>query len=327
VVTSTNPAQDYKYNGKELNDELGLNWYDYGARNYDAALGRWMSPDPVSEFYYDYSPFVYGGNNPLIYTDPNGLWIVNIISNTDKSGNTTYSLNFTAEEGDDLKSLSTQLGISQKDILAAHPELKGKSISDGDSFGLGNIEGVKQINGAINEVAKKQDKWNCANFACGSDKTIKSQWDNPNNNNIEDLASILRNDYTSVSESSSKIGTIIHYRLNSASKTKKYIASQYRKQLKAQGYSDAQIDTYLKSPQVQTQLDNMSKALVADERHFSVVVLKNKSGTGVQNIVQKAGKNNFKFKVDDAKKAGATLPYAPTPVGGTNNPYYNKKGN
>jgi hypothetical protein len=29
----------YKYNGKELQDELGLNMYDYGARNFDPALG------------------------------------------------------------------------------------------------------------------------------------------------------------------------------------------------------------------------------------------------------------------------------------------------
>ena len=33
----------FKYNGKELNDEFGLEWYDFGARNYDAALGRWMN--------------------------------------------------------------------------------------------------------------------------------------------------------------------------------------------------------------------------------------------------------------------------------------------
>ncbi|WP_299259925.1 DUF6443 domain-containing protein [uncultured Aquimarina sp.] len=321
TIVSEHP---YGYNGKEEQNELGLDWVDYGARNYDPTLGRWMNPDPVSEFYYDLSPFNYGGNNPLIYTDPNGLWIVNIVTNTDKQGNTSYALSFTAEEGDNLESLSTQLGISEKDILSAHSELGNTAINEGDSFGLGNLEEVKAINGAINEVAGKQDRWNCANFACGSDKTIKSQWDNPNNNNIENLASILKNNYTSVSESSSKIGTIIHYRLNSEPKTKKYLISQIRKNLKAQGKSKVQIDGIINDPKLQKHVDNMSKAVVADERHFSVVVLKNKSGTGVQNIIQKAGQNHFTFKVDDAKKAGDALPYAPTPVGGTNNPYYNK---
>ena len=42
-------AQSYKYNGKELDHMHGLDWYDYGARHYDAVLGRWMCVDPLAE--------------------------------------------------------------------------------------------------------------------------------------------------------------------------------------------------------------------------------------------------------------------------------------
>ena len=49
-------AQKFGFGGKELNNELDLEWYDFGARNYDAALGRWMNLDPLSEKYTNISP-------------------------------------------------------------------------------------------------------------------------------------------------------------------------------------------------------------------------------------------------------------------------------
>jgi RHS repeat-associated protein len=64
--------QRYKYNGKELDRMNGLDSYDYGARLHNAPVGRWMSVDPLAEVDYNISPYVYCGDNPVIYTDPTG---------------------------------------------------------------------------------------------------------------------------------------------------------------------------------------------------------------------------------------------------------------
>src|SRR5690554_4024924 len=75
LVNVTKTEYMYKFNGKEFQDELGLNWYDYGARNYDPALGRWNVIDPLAENYSSYTPYTYAINNPIFFVDPNGKWI------------------------------------------------------------------------------------------------------------------------------------------------------------------------------------------------------------------------------------------------------------
>ena len=100
------PAYKYKYNGKELQDELGLNVYDYGWRNYMPDIGRWTQIDPLfndlkfandindvdpddhEEVYMaiindleigggiyntdNLNPYGYGYNNPVSFDDPDG---------------------------------------------------------------------------------------------------------------------------------------------------------------------------------------------------------------------------------------------------------------
>jgi len=75
-ITATGKLpNNYKYNGKELQNELGLNMYDYGARNYDPALGRWMNIDPLASKYFSYSPFTYALNNPVYFVDIDGMQV------------------------------------------------------------------------------------------------------------------------------------------------------------------------------------------------------------------------------------------------------------
>ena len=72
---TSNTNQAYKYNGKELNRMHGLDWYDYGTRNYDAALPVWTTVDPAADRYPNISPYAYCANNPIIYIDPTGMYI------------------------------------------------------------------------------------------------------------------------------------------------------------------------------------------------------------------------------------------------------------
>jgi RHS repeat-associated protein len=72
VFASSGNVQPYKYNGKELDTKKGLNWYDYGARHYDAALGRWFVVDPLAEKYYATTVYGYCLNNPVKFIDSDG---------------------------------------------------------------------------------------------------------------------------------------------------------------------------------------------------------------------------------------------------------------
>jgi len=72
-VATTGTPNDYQYNGKELNEELGLDWYNYGFRMYDPAIARFTGVDPISEQYAFVSTYNYAENSPIGHIDLHGL--------------------------------------------------------------------------------------------------------------------------------------------------------------------------------------------------------------------------------------------------------------
>ncbi len=64
---------NFLYNGFEIQNELDLGWYDYQARQYDPATGRFLSIDPLADVSRRWSPYVYGYDNPIRFSDPDGM--------------------------------------------------------------------------------------------------------------------------------------------------------------------------------------------------------------------------------------------------------------
>ena len=80
---------NYLYNGKELDTDFGLNWYHYGARIYDPAIGRFTGVDPISDRFAHLSTYNYASNDPIKNIDLHGLQGLHY-TKKDDNGNTSH---------------------------------------------------------------------------------------------------------------------------------------------------------------------------------------------------------------------------------------------
>ncbi len=148
ILPMTN-SNRYQYNSKEWQNELSLNLYDYGARMFDPAIGRWGVVDPLAEKFSSWSPYNYVYNNPMKFVDPTGMegeWYP-------KYDEKKRTINLVAEKGDNKASLKQWANgaFNDKQIDKLYGSMKGGKIDMKDTYIGKFVEGF----------LADQDKFNC----------------------------------------------------------------------------------------------------------------------------------------------------------------------
>ena len=122
TALGSDTAQKWKYNGTELEESLGLDLYEMPLRNYDPAIARWMSIDPVT--HYSASTYNAFDNNPSFWADPSGADATEFVMNYfNKSGNgttkwTNLNSNFDdSSEGNSSESPQDDITVNSKGIV------------------------------------------------------------------------------------------------------------------------------------------------------------------------------------------------------------------
>lgn len=135
-LTAGTSSNKYLYNGKELQTDFNLDWYDYGARFYDPALARWHSVDPMAEKYYHYGSYNYTLNNPMRFIDPDGMQVFSYFGSDDEAMKQPEGLSVSSW----IKSIANSLGFNMKSIGSANSTIEMDQVAAHNAQQCANLE-------------------------------------------------------------------------------------------------------------------------------------------------------------------------------------------
>ncbi|MGB5927962.1 MAG: RHS repeat-associated core domain-containing protein, partial [Cyclobacteriaceae bacterium] len=182
MVREGRSKNQFLYNGKELVEGFDLGWYDYGARMYDPQLGRFFTQDRFTEKYFDFSPYQYAANNPILYIDING-------DSLSVNGTASATQQFTdlANKGlggsasvsvgkDGNVSLSKKNGKMNKQQMSFYKDLKKVVKSKGTtSIGLVENDSGVEIGSFDQESIDVSDLANLGSSDLSSEEAVSAQ--------------------------------------------------------------------------------------------------------------------------------------------------------
>jgi len=159
----------FAFNGKEKDDEVDGEGrsYNYGARIYDADLGRFLSCDPVMNKFPHYSPYLFAGNSPIMNVDFDGKFKIEVTKEAQEAGVTAQTIsNFETVVANMqkmveanpaiLKKMSEQTGLSETELKGWMTYGEGPTITIGVGItaqgASGNLSGINIEASLVNSI-------------------------------------------------------------------------------------------------------------------------------------------------------------------------------
>lgn len=154
-------ANNQWFHGKQADPDTGMS--DFGARNYDPVLGRFLSIDPVDfteKNIHSFNRYNYGNNNPLKFKDPDGRAPEDLVDESRGAGRPT--IGYQSIDG------TMRMPSSRAEMLDAAKRLNGAQsapqiarqeateAAKGGTYVLKNAEGTIIKTGRTNNLARRE---------------------------------------------------------------------------------------------------------------------------------------------------------------------------